>query len=506
VASNGNHGNAKNKIKSFKLENIMSKNKKKFLRLLLAASFLLIVGASNQQAGVSQAYTHTDLTDQVDELFKQWDRNDSPGAAVGIFKDGRIIYARGYGIANLEYSLPWTPQTPSRTGSISKQFVGMCIAILAEQGKLSLDDNIKKYFPDWPDYNGPITIKNLLYHTNGIREYLTLVELMGKPEGSGYVYTPKELVRMLARQKELNFKPGEMYSYTNSGYFLLSEIVSRVSGEKTSAFAKKYLFDPLEMKNSHFHDDPNKIVKNRAYGYSPKTGGGYRIDIVRLEVIGDLGVFTTIEDFLKWDQNFYKNKLGKATQELIRTVLTKGKLNNGEDLTYGFGLRIDNYRGLKTISHGGSAVGYQAQYMQFPDQKFSIAILANLSNFPTGRIARQIADLYLTDLFKEPPSPRQRRRRKIPEKISLPVSQLKEYAGKYYSDELDFTYIFMVKNSDLILEIRETLYRLSPYAIESFGWQGRKLDFNRDEKNQVTGFTLEEGIVKNMKFTKIDSE
>ena len=482
----------------------MNKNKKKSLGFVLWISFLLIFGASIQQASVSQAYTHTDLTDQVDELFKQWDRNDSPGAALGIFKDGRIIYARGYGIANLEYSLPWTPQTPSRTGSISKQFVGMCIAILAEQGKLSLDENIQTYFPDWPDYNGQITLKHLLYHTSGVREYLTLVELMGKPEGSGYVYTPNELVRTLARQKELNFKPGEMYSYSNSGYFLLSEIVSRVSGMKTSAFAKKHLFDPLGMTNTHFHDDPNQIVKNRAYGYSPKKGEGFRIDIVRLKVIGDLGVFTTIEDFLKWDQNFYKNKLGKGTQDLLETMLTKGKLNSGKEISYAFGLRIDNYRGLKTISHGGSAVGYQAQYLQFPNQKFSVVILSNLSTFPTGRIARQIADLYLADQFKEPPLPRQRQRRKIPEPISLPVSQLKEYVGKYYSDELDITYTFKVKNSSLILELRETSHILSPYAVDSFGWQGRKIGFNRDEKNEITGFTLEEGIVKNMKFTKID--
>lgn len=295
----------------------MNKNKAKSFGFVLSIAFLLFICISTQQASVSQAYTHTDLTDRVDELFKEWDRNDSPGAALGIFKDGRIIYARGYGIANLEYSLPWTPQTPSQTGSISKQFTGMCIAILAEQGKLSLDDNIRKYFPDWPDYNGQITLKHLLYHTSGVREYLTLVELMGKPEGSGYVYTPKELVRTLLRQKELNIKPGEMYSYSNSGYFLLSEIVSQVSGEKTSTFAKKYVFDPLGMRNTHFHDDPNKIVKNRAYGYSPIKGEGFRIDEVRLKVIGDLGVFTTIEDFLKWDQNFYKNKLGKGTQELL---------------------------------------------------------------------------------------------------------------------------------------------------------------------------------------------
>lgn len=482
----------------------MNKNKAKSFGFVLSIAFLLFFCVSTQQASVSQAYTHTDLTDRVDELFKEWDRNDSPGAALGIFKDGRIIYARGYGIANLEYSLPWTPQTPSQTGSISKQFTGMCIAILAEQGKLSLDDNIRKYFLDWPDYNGQITLKHLLYHTSGVREYLTLVELMGKAEGSGYVYTPKELVRTLLRQKELNFKPGEMYSYSNSGYFLLSEIVSQVSGEKTSTFAKKYVFDPLGMRNTHFHDDPNEIVKNRAYGYSPIKGEGFRIDEVRLKVIGDLGVFTTIEDFLRWDQNFYKNKLGKGTQELIRTMLTEGKLNNGEELSYGFGLRIDNYRGLKTINHGGSAVGYQAQFMQFPDQKFSIVILSNLSTFPTGRIAKQITDLYLADQFKEAPSTTQKRCCKIPEPISLPVSQLKEYIGKYYSDELDFTYTFKVENRNLILELRETSHLLSPYAIDSFGWQRRKLDFIRDKENRIIGFTLEEGIVKNMKFTKID--
>jgi hypothetical protein len=144
--------------------------------------------------------------------------------------------------------------------------------------------------------------------------------------------------------------------------------------------------------------------------------------------------------------------------------------------------------------------------MQFPDQKFSIAILANLSNFPTGRIARQIADLYLADLFKEPPSPRQRRRHEIPDKISLPVSLLKEYAGKYYSEELDFTYTFKVEKGDLILEIRETLYKLFPYAVDSFGWQRRKLKFMRDEDKNITGFALEQGIVKNIKFVKIDSE
>ena len=483
----------------------MNSGKKISVWLILWLSFFIVFGVSMQQADAFQAYTHSALTDKVDELFKQWDRNDSPGAALGIFKDGRIIYARGYGIANLEYALSWSSRNPSRIGSISKQFIAMCIAILAEEGKLSLDDDIRKYFPDWPEYNGLITLKHLLHHTSGVREYLTLVELMGKPEGSGYIYTPKELVRTLLRQKELNFKPGEMYSYSNSGYFLLSEIVSRVSGMETSAFAKQYLFGPLGMHNSHFHDEPNLIVKNRAYGYSTKEEGGFRLDILRLKVIGDLGVFTTIEDFLKWDQNFYENKLGKGTQNLIKMMLTPGKLNNGEVLPYAMGLNISKYGGLRTVGHGGSAVGYQAQYLQFPDQRFSVVILSNLSDFRTGQIARKIADLYLADQFIEPPTQRQRGRssEESPKPITLLSSQLQEYAGDYYSDELDITYILEVENHKLVLKLRETSSALTSYSTERFSWGRRNLNFTRDKDKNISGFVLQSGNVKNLRFQKL---
>ncbi|MQY61489.1 serine hydrolase [bacterium] len=483
----------------------MDSNNKFLIRLIFCISFVLVFGVTTQTAVAYQAYTHNALTGKVDELFKQWDKGDSPGAAVGIFKDGRIIYARGYGIANLEYALPWTPQTPSRIGSISKQFIAMCIAILAEQGKISLDDNIRKYIPDWPEYDGPVQLSHLVHHTSGVREYLTLVSLMGKPEGSGYIYTPKELVRTLSRQKEINFKPGDEYSYSNSGYFLLSEIVSRVSGLETSAFAKKYIFDPLGMNNTHFHDDPNMIVKNRAYGYSPKKEDGYRLDILRLKVIGDLGVFTTIKDFLKWDQNFYENKLGDGTQNLINMMLTCGKLNNGEEIPYAFGLNISRYGGLKIVSHGGSAVGYQAQYMQFPDQRFSVVILSNLSNFSTGRIARKIADLYLADQFTESPTPRQRQRpqEERPKPVKLTSSQLQTYAGNYYSDELDITYILDVESNNLVLKLRETSSILTAYSTDNFGWGRRRLEFKRDGEKRIIGFILQAGRVKNLKFQKI---
>jgi len=481
------------------------------VKLALRVSIFALIGFSMQQAGVYQAYTHTELTEKSDAMFEQWDKKDSPGATLGIFKDGSIIYARGYGMANLEYSVPWTPQTVSRTGSISKQFIAMCTAILLEQGKLSVEDNIQKYIPEWPDYGDPVKVKHLLYHTSGIREYLTLVELLGKPEGSGYVYTPHELVEILCSQKELNFRPGEMYSYSNSGYFLLSEIISRLSGMKTSAFAKKHIFDPLGMTNTHFHDNPNRIVKNRAYGYAQGKNGGYRLNILRLEVIGDLGVFTTVEDFLKWDQNFYKNKLGEGTDDLIKTMLTRGKLNNGAEIPYAFGLRTENYRGLKTISHGGSAVGYQAFYLQFPEQRFSVVILSNLNTFRPGRIAKNIADLYLADQFTEPPDKRERRRppKQRPKPLSLSKSQLGEYAGKYYSDELKISYPLTVENENLILTLREIPYYLTAYYLDHFVWQGFESEFElkfiRNKENKVTGFELREDIVKNIRFIKIEA-
>ncbi len=463
-----------------------------------------VVGLTARDEAASQGYPHTELADKVDELFVQWDREDSPGAAVGTFKDGKILYARGYGVANLDDGTPMTPQTVLRTGSISKQFVAMCIALLAEQGKLAFDDDIRKYLPEMPDYGEPITIDHLLHHTSGIREYLTLVSLIGKPEGSGYVYTPQDLLDMLARQKELDFEPGEKFLYSNSGYFLLAEIVSRVGGMKTSAFAKKHIFDPLGMESTRFHDDPNAIIRNRGIGYSPTADGGYRLDILRLEVIGDLGVITTVEDFLQWDRNFHDNKLGSGTQRLIETMLRRGRLDNGDELSYAHGLEIGDYRGLRTFGHGGSAVGFVAHYMRFPEQRFSVVILSNVSTFEPRRLARKVADLYLADQFTEPPKPRRSHppRPDRPQTIALSSSELRTYAGSYYSDELDIVYNLKIRDSALVLELRGTANALEAYSGNRLGWGRHRLDFSRDESGEISGFTLQAGSVRNLKFRR----
>jgi CubicO group peptidase (beta-lactamase class C family) len=335
-----------------------------------------------------QAYTHTEATDKVDALFERWDRMDSPGAALGIFQDGRIIYARGYGAANLEYNIPITPQTVFRVGSVSKQFTAMCIALLAEQGKLALDDDIRKLLPEMHADIPPVTIRHMIHHTSGIRDYLVLQALAGR--SGGYFYTSPEAIDLLTRQRGLDFKPGDKYSYSNSGYFLLAEIVKRASGMKPREFAKRYIFDPLGMTSTHFHDDINEIVKNRASGYLPIAEGGFRIHMTQLDMIGDGGIYTTVEDFFKWDQNFYKNKLGNETKDLIDLVLTTAQLNDGKKIDYAFGLVVNKYRGFKLISHGGSFVGYKSHYLQFPEQKFSVVILSNLGSFEPDGIAMRM--------------------------------------------------------------------------------------------------------------------
>ena len=476
--------------------------------ILLAASIVTLATASSVE---SAAYPRTEQTSRVDALFVEWDRPDSPGAALGIVKDGRLIYARGYGMANLEYDIPITPQSVFRTGSVGKMFTAMCIAILAESGRLSLDDDIRKYLPEMPEYEHPITIRHLIHHTGGLRGYLVLQGLAGRVDD--YYFTTEEGIALLARQKGVNFQPGEKYQYSNSGYFLLGEIAARVSGMPLSAFMQKEIFDRLGMKHTHLHDDRDRIVRNRATGYAPRDGG-YRIAITQLEIVGDGSVFTTVEDFLLWDRNFYDNKLGRGSPELIRAVLTPGLTNDGTDTEYAFGLGIDTYRGLRRVSHGGSYMGYRADYTQFPDQRFSVITHANLSTFSPSALAEKVADIYLADQFTAPaPSaePRGRRERK-PRAIRLDPTTRAQYAGDYYSEELDVMAHIRIEGRDLSMAVFRTRDRLTPIAEDRFLTTydnddadevgERTLEFQR-EGGAVIGFLMQADPIRDIGFKKV---
>ncbi len=362
-------------------------------------------------------------TDKVDALFAQWDKTDSPGCALAIIQNGKIIYKRGYGMANLELDVPISPQSVFYIGSVSKQFVSACIGLLAIQGKLNLDDDIRKYVPEIREYETPITVRHLIHHTSGVRDYLTLIGVAGFDFGT---YHEQDVLDLIARQKELNFKPGEEHLYSNSGYFLLSVIVHRASGKTLREFAGEFIFTPLGMKSSHFHDDYMQLIKNRATGYYPAGKGQYRNFISTFDNVGSGGLFTSIEDILLWDQNFYTFKVGG--KELYDLMHTKGKLNSGAELDYAFAIDLGTYKGLKTEEHGGALGGYRSALTRFPEHNFSVVILSNLSAANPSSLAYRVADIYLADYYKEEQTEAETEHLKT---IELPEEKLKNKVGFY---------------------------------------------------------------------------
>ncbi len=327
---------------------------------------------------------------------RQYDKPDSPGCALGVIKDGKLVYARGYGMGNLEHNIPNGSKMVYDIGSTSKQFAAASVLLLAQQGKLSLDDDARKHIPELPAYQKPITIRHLLHHTSGLRDYLTLFSIAGINFDD--TTTEKDALDIIIRQKGLNFTPGDEWLYSNSGYFLLSIIIKRASGKSLAEFAKENIFDPLGMNQTLILDNHKRIVPMRATGYSPRARGGFQIEMSNFEQTGDGAVQTSIEDLSRWDQNFYDPKVGgKAFLEQMHVV---GALNNGDQHDYAAGLMISVYKGLRRVSHGGSWAGYRAELARFPDQKFSVACLCNLGVANPSSLAMKVADIYLAEPIK----------------------------------------------------------------------------------------------------------
>lgn len=370
---------------------------------------------------------------EVDRIFSEFDRPDSPGCVLAVIRDGEFVYRRGYGMANLEYDIPLSADSVLRIGSTSKQFTAMAVALLANTGAISLDDPIGKYFPEFPQWADTVTVRQLILHTSGIRDYLQLAWLAGKSNEADY-FTDDWVIELLSQQQETNFPPGSQYLYSNSGYLLLAHLVKRVTGKGLKEYSEEHIFKPLGMHNSHFHDDHNHIVPLRASGYAP-TDKGYRISMTTLDLVGDGSVYTSVNDLLLWDRNFYENRLGSGGPALIEQVTTPGTLNNGDHLEYAFGLTVENYRGLPMISHGGAFVGFRAEMIRFPDQEMSVAVLCNRSDGAPTQKALRVAEFYLADQMQAVTDDR-------PETSSPAIapgeSELRIYAGDFWEHTRGF--------------------------------------------------------------------
>jgi CubicO group peptidase (beta-lactamase class C family) len=382
-------------------------------------------------------------TDKVDKLFAEWDTTVTPGCALAVVKDGQIIYERGYGMAKIEDGLAMTPTKIFDIGSTSKQFTAACVAMLVRDGKISLDDDVRKYIPELPRYEKTITINHLLHHTSGLRDYNALLELSGfRPESDSP--TVEESLEVISRQKRLNYLPGEEYSYTNTGFFLLGQIVERVSGKSLNEFAQERIFRPLGMRHTIFQDDHTQIVKERASGYD-KTDKGYKLDMSNWDETGDGNIYTSVEDLYLWDQAFYNNKLGKDLMDMLHTV---GVLNNGKKLDYAFGLVVTEYKGLKVVEHGGAWAGFRAGFVRFPEQRFSVICLANLSSINPSGLCFKVADIYLADLLKAAPKADVKKA----EPIKLSPQELEAKAGNYQDDKFGMWISLSVKEDKLEMD------------------------------------------------------
>jgi CubicO group peptidase (beta-lactamase class C family) len=337
---------------------------------------------------------------KVDQLMAAYD-SASPGAAIGVLRGGKLVFAKGYGRASLEYPAPITPRTVFHVASVSKQFTAMGIVLLSLDGKLSLDDDVRKYVPELPQYEQTITIRHLLNHTSGIRDQWDLWGMSGGRMDD--VITQDDLFRLVTRQRALNFSPGAEYLYSNSGFMLLAKIVERVGGKPFPTFLRERVFEPLGMHDTRVHMDHEEIVPGRAYSYATRPDGGYRNSVLSYANAGATSLFTTVEDLARWLENFRTGTVGGAAAR--ERMLTRGVRTSGDTLPYASGVLVDTWRGQRRIWHNGADAGFRSHAMFFPDLDAGVIVLSNLASFDPSGIASQVAAAFFGDALGPAPAP-----------------------------------------------------------------------------------------------------
>ena len=385
-------------------------------------SLICVIGTNGQNLPDS-------ITKQIDHYFTKWNTDKDPGLIVGIVRNDSLIFSKGYGIANLEYGIPISTKTVFYIASVSKQFTGFGIALLVRQGKIKLEEDIRVYLPWLADFGKKITINNLLNHTSGIRDYLNMISISGL--GIEGIVTNELALHILKKQRSLGFDPGERFSYSNSNYILLAEIIEVVSGKSISDFADSAIFKPLSMTNTRFQDDPSELIENRAFSYWTSDSKTYTNAFQNVYTVGDGGIFTTVEDMSKWIMNFYQPKVGDWKD--IEQLTKQGKLNNGRQLSYASGITISENRGWKVYSHGGSLHGYTSLVSIYPDLKMGFIVFANIRDRSILSQINETANLFISKKNEKLGSANQ----PVIGNSTFPKDSnfLKQYVGNYISED-----------------------------------------------------------------------
>lgn len=331
----------------------------------------------------------------IDDLFHHYNMENSPGCAIAVIQNGTVKYKKGYGMANLEYDIAITPSTVFDIASVSKQFTGLAISTLVEDGKIFLDDDIRTYLPEVPDFGKPITIRHLVHHTSGLRDWPQTLNVAGWRWDE--VFSFQDIMRMVKNQRSLDFEPGEKHSYSNTGYNLLAAIVAKVSGKTFRDWTDENIFTPLQMNSSHFLDDHARVIKNVAYSYY-RSDDEFRKNVSALTAYGSSSLFTTVEDLAKWVIHFDEQIASK--NPVYTRMLEDGTLNNGDQVDYAFGLALGKEGQLKTVSHTGGWAGYRTAIVNFPDENLSCILLSNAADFDPYRYSLQVSKLFLNGKLK----------------------------------------------------------------------------------------------------------
>jgi len=561
-------------------------------RLTLLAAAL--VTASSTASAQHIVGTRDARALRADSVFQRFDRTDSPGCALGVYQDGKVLYARGYGMASLEHGVALSPRSVLDVGSISKQFTAMAILMLQKEGKLSLDDPIRKYIPEMPAYADKITLRRALSQTSGLRDLYTMWGQTGRTFAGDTI----DALRVITRSAEPNYEPGARYLYTNSGWILAAQIVYRLTGKTLAQFAEERIFAPLGMQDTRYLADAAAMIPNLATGYAPRQGSsGFRVARSAYDgaIMGAGAVHTSVEDFGRWLNNYDAATVGG--RDIIETMTTATKLNDGSPATsgptqaYAVGLSVGTLRGLRVVSHGGSWAGYRGHFFRFPDQRFAVATFCNLTTSGPDSLARKVAGIYLGDRM-QPDSARAwttalaaapraelpaaslralagvwrhvergevrrtrlvgdtlfsiagERTRMVPldggrfrvgpgtevrfdgdepapsrmivrttgetvtftraDTAALTPAQVAEYAGSYRNDEVEATHTWKVEKGELVLYVNDRrLGVLEPSYKDGFTRGGSVIDVQRDAKGRITGFVVEAGRVRHLRFTRV---
>ena len=530
---------------------------------------------------------------RADSVFQRFDRTDAPGCALGVYQDGKVLYARGYGMASLQNGIALSPRSVLDVGSISKQFTAMAILLLQQEGKLSLDDPIRKYIPEMPAYADKVTLRRALSQTSGLRD----LYVMWGQTGRAFAGDTIDALRVITRSAEPNYEPGARYLYTNSGWILAAQIVYRLTGKTLAQFAEERIFRPLGMYDTRYLADASMVIPNLADSYAPRPGGGFRLARSAYDgaIMGAGAVQTTVEDFGRWLNNYDAATIGG--RQILETMTTATTLNDGSPATsgantaYAVGLSVGTLRGLRVISHGGSWAGFRGHFLRFPEQRYAVATFCNFSTSGPDSLARKVAGIYLGDqmqpdsaamwtaslaaaphrelpveslrslvgVWRNDERGEVRRTRLLGDSLvatggervrlvpiagerfragsgieisfagaaarpqqmivrttgetvtftradtaALTPAALAEYAGDYRNEEVEATHTWKVEKGDLVLySNHRRLGVLEPTYKDGFTRGGSVIDVQRDAKGRITGFVVESGRVRHLRFTRM---